>query len=147
MSDPLAGLCSDMGRRIEVLTKERDSLLALLKNTRSDIIAVCCDHDGNVCFNGSDGDRKVMQDALDAIDAARPRCGPAPRGNEVMKVVLSDTEWYPVHVWYDYAEENGGWLPEDATEVDDATLARWQAVFDAFDAVQKEIEARMWKKP
>lgn len=55
------------------LTTARDDLAAaleLLKNTHSDIIAVCCDHDGNVCFNGSDGDRRVMQDALAAIDAA-----------------------------------------------------------------------------
>lgn len=63
-----------------------------------------------------------------------------------MKVVLSDTERYPVFIWYDYDMENGGWKPEDATEVDDATIARWQAVFDAFDVVQKEISEMLRRK-
>lgn len=58
---------------VEELARTRAALAeaqALLKNTRSDIVAVCCDHDGRVCFNGSEGDRRVVQEAIAAIDAA-----------------------------------------------------------------------------
>jgi hypothetical protein len=55
------------------LETENEKLRALLRNTKSDIVAVCCDHDGKVCFNGSDGDRKVIQDVLVAIEATLRR--------------------------------------------------------------------------
>jgi hypothetical protein len=68
--DPTSVLIFDVFNAITQLRSDLAAARALLKNVRSDIIAVCCDHDGNVCFNGSDGDRRVMQDALGAIDAA-----------------------------------------------------------------------------
>ena len=35
---------------------------------REAVLAVCCDPEGTVCIRGSDGDREVIQEALDATD-------------------------------------------------------------------------------
>lgn len=45
---------------------ERDARIAELEAALSNIEAVTCDPEGNVCIRGSDGDRAVIQRALAA---------------------------------------------------------------------------------
>lgn len=52
------------------LRAERDALAALLRNTHDEILSVTCDPEGKVCISGSNGDRKIIQDALAALDTA-----------------------------------------------------------------------------
>jgi len=44
---------------------ERNKQIMLLRDA---ILAVCCDPEGKVCIRGSDGDRAVLQEALDATE-------------------------------------------------------------------------------
>ena len=71
---------SDVGNEaaaceIERLTAEVASLKeqlaareARIQSMRSDIQSVLCDHDGEPCFHGSPGDRRIISDLLEARD-------------------------------------------------------------------------------
>ena len=50
------------------LRKQLAAREARIQAMRSDIQAVLCDHDGEPCFNGSSGDRKIIRELLEAHD-------------------------------------------------------------------------------
>lgn len=50
---------------LAVLEREHEEAERLRNSILNDMAAVLCDPDGNVCIRGSDGDRKVLQDAID----------------------------------------------------------------------------------
>jgi hypothetical protein len=47
----------------KLMLAEREKQIVMLRDA---ILAVCCDPEGTVCIRGSDGDRAVLQEALDA---------------------------------------------------------------------------------
>jgi len=51
------------------LIEERNQLRANVARLREAVFSVLCDPDGNPCFAGSDGDRQVIREALDATKA------------------------------------------------------------------------------
>jgi hypothetical protein len=50
-------------QKLEQQLAEREKQNVMLRDA---ILAVCCDPEGTVCIHGSDGDRAILQEALDA---------------------------------------------------------------------------------